>query len=107
LQLNKKLGLGFDDWDLDYYTELFRDKLGRNPTDVECFDMGQSNSEHSRHWFFGGKMVIDGVEQADTLFKMVKDTLPKVRSADRAIAPQPLVCINSGDRQYRAALKEL
>lgn len=41
--------------------------------------MGQSNSEHSRHWFFSGKMVIDGEEQADTLFKMVKDTLPKVR----------------------------
>lgn len=41
--------------------------------------MGQSNSEHSRHWFFSGKMVIDGEEQSDTLFKMVKDTLPKVR----------------------------
>jgi phosphoribosylformylglycinamidine synthase len=42
------------DWDLDYYTSLFRDTMGRNPTSVECFDMAQSNSEHSRHWFFGG-----------------------------------------------------
>ena len=65
----------FDDWDLDYYTDLFKNKLKRDPTDVECFDMGQSNSEHSRHWFFGGKMVIDGEEKSDTLFKMVKDTL--------------------------------
>jgi phosphoribosylformylglycinamidine synthase len=39
--------------------------------------MGQSNSEHSRHWFFGGKMVIDGEEKSETLFKMVKSTLPK------------------------------
>ncbi|GKY95882.1 hypothetical protein MPSEU_000548800 [Mayamaea pseudoterrestris] len=76
-RINNEMGLGFDDHDLDYYTELFRDKLGRNPTDVECFDMGQSNSEHSRHWFFGGKMVIDGEEKTDTLFQMVKATLPK------------------------------
>ena len=74
-KINQEKGLGFDDWDLDYYTKLFTSKLGRNPTDVECFDMGQSNSEHSRHWFFGGKMVIDGEEKSDTLFRMVKDTL--------------------------------
>lgn len=55
---------------------LLQEKLGRDPTDVECFDMGQSNSEHSRHWFFGGKMIIDGDEKEDTLFKMVKATLP-------------------------------
>jgi phosphoribosylformylglycinamidine synthase len=39
--------------------------------------MGQSNSEHSRHWFFGGKMVIDGEEKSETLFDMVKSTLTK------------------------------
>jgi len=39
--------------------------------------MGQSNSEHSRHWFFGGKMIIDGEEKPNTLFQMVKDTLPE------------------------------
>ena len=38
--------------------------------------MGQSNSEHSRHWFFGGKMIIDGEEKPETLFQMVKATLP-------------------------------
>ena len=25
-------------------------QLKRNPTSVECFDVAQSNSEHSRHW---------------------------------------------------------
>ncbi|KAL3922965.1 MAG: hypothetical protein SGILL_001923 [Bacillariaceae sp.] len=76
-RINEERGLGFDDFDLDYYTKLFKENLGRNPTDVECFDMGQSNSEHSRHWFFGGKMVIDGQEKPETLFKMVKSTLPE------------------------------
>lgn len=75
-EANDQMGLGFDGHDLEYYTELFLNKLGRNPSDVECFDMGQSNSEHSRHWFFGGKMVIDGIEKPHTLFQMVKDTLP-------------------------------
>ena len=83
--INNERGLGFDDFDLDYYTKLFKEKLGRDPTDVECFDMGQSNSEHSRHWFFGGKMVIDGEEKSDTLFQMVKATLPKDRPDDNSI----------------------
>ena len=83
--INEERGLGFDDFDLDYYTKLFKEKLGRNPTDVECFDMGQSNSEHSRHWFFGGIMVIDGETKSDTLFQMVKDTLPKNREDDNSI----------------------
>lgn len=76
-KINNEKGLGFDDWDLDFYTNMFIEKLKRNPTDVECFDLGQSNSEHSRHWFFGGNMVIDGETKPGTLFSMVKSTLPK------------------------------
>jgi phosphoribosylformylglycinamidine synthase len=76
-KLNNEKGLGFDDWDLEFYTKMFREQLQRDPTDVECFDLGQSNSEHSRHWFFGGKMIINGEEKKETLFGMVKSTLPK------------------------------
>lgn len=36
-------GLAFDDWDLDYYTQMFVEKVKRNPTSVECFDLAQSN----------------------------------------------------------------
>lgn len=82
-KMNKEKGLGFDDWDLEFYTKMFTEQLKRNPTDVECFDMGQSNSEHSRHWFFGGKMIIDGEEKKETLFGLVKSTLSKVRYAER------------------------
>jgi phosphoribosylformylglycinamidine synthase len=74
-ELNDSMGLAFDDWDLDFYTRLFRDKIGRNPTTVECFDVAQSNSEHSRHWFFGGRLVIDGIEQPRHLMAMVREPL--------------------------------
>ncbi|MFV2073339.1 MAG: phosphoribosylformylglycinamidine synthase [Thermoanaerobaculales bacterium] len=72
-RLNRELGLAFDEWDLDYYTALFRDRIGRDPTDVECFDIAQSNSEHSRHWFFKGRLVIDGQPMPRHLFEIVRE----------------------------------
>jgi phosphoribosylformylglycinamidine synthase len=73
-RINREMGLGMDDWDLDYYTNLFVKDIGRNPTNVECFDLSQSNSEHSRHWFFRGKLIIDGEEISETLMQIVKAT---------------------------------
>ncbi|KAJ8376320.1 hypothetical protein SKAU_G00069000 [Synaphobranchus kaupii] len=70
---NDELGLAFDSWDLDYYSALFQ-RVKRNPTSVECFDLAQSNSEHSRHWFFRGHMTIDGQEQEETLFSLIMGT---------------------------------
>ncbi|MCG6949589.1 MAG: phosphoribosylformylglycinamidine synthase [Acidobacteria bacterium] len=72
-RINDELGLAFDDWDLDFYTTLFRDRIGRDPTDVECFDIAQSNSEHSRHWFFKGRLVIDSEEMPKHLFQVVRE----------------------------------
>ncbi|HSG81050.1 MAG TPA: phosphoribosylformylglycinamidine synthase [Gemmatimonadota bacterium] len=74
-RINREMGLAFDDWDLDYYTGLFRDKIGRNPTNVECFDIAQSNSEHSRHWFFKGRLVIDGAESPKHLIDLIREPL--------------------------------
>ncbi|XP_058099116.1 probable phosphoribosylformylglycinamidine synthase, chloroplastic/mitochondrial [Magnolia sinica] len=74
-EINEKMGLAFDEQDLQYYTRLFRDDIRRNPTTVELFDIAQSNSEHSRHWFFNGKLVIDGKPMDNTLFQIVKSTL--------------------------------
>ncbi|XP_057696031.1 phosphoribosylformylglycinamidine synthase isoform X2 [Corythoichthys intestinalis] len=70
---NDQLGLAFDAWDLDFYTAMFQ-RIQRNPTSVECFDLAQSNSEHSRHWFFRGRVLIDGQEQEETLFRLIMDT---------------------------------
>ncbi|MBI5676814.1 MAG: phosphoribosylformylglycinamidine synthase [Nitrospirae bacterium] len=74
-KINREMGLGLDDWDIDYYYNLFVNDIGRNPTNVECFDLSQSNSEHSRHWFFRGKLIIDGEEMPHNLIEMIKQPL--------------------------------
>uniref|UniRef100_A0A0C9RY68 phosphoribosylformylglycinamidine synthase n=1 Tax=Wollemia nobilis TaxID=56998 RepID=A0A0C9RY68_9CONI len=74
-EINRQMGLAFDEFDLEYYTRLFRDDIKRNPTNVELFDIAQSNSEHSRHWFFQGELVIDGQPIPSSLMSIVKDTL--------------------------------
>lgn len=73
--INKQMGLAFDEFDLEYYTNLFLNDIGRNPTNVELFDIAQSNSEHSRHWFFKGELVIDGEVVPHSLMDLVKETL--------------------------------
>ncbi|BBG95934.1 purine biosynthesis 4, partial [Prunus dulcis] len=74
-EINQEMGLAFDEQDLQYYTRLFREDIKRNPTTVELFDIAQSNSEHSRHWFFTGKIIIDGQPMDRTLMQIVKSTL--------------------------------
>ena len=74
-KINAEMGLGLDEWDIEYYYDLFVKDIGRNPTNVECFDLGQSNSEHSRHWFFRGRLVIDGQEMPHTLMEIIKHPL--------------------------------
>uniref|UniRef100_A0A914UZB2 Phosphoribosylformylglycinamidine synthase n=1 Tax=Plectus sambesii TaxID=2011161 RepID=A0A914UZB2_9BILA len=71
---NMEMGLAFDNDDLNYYHDLFVNHLRRNPTNVELFDLAQSNSDHSRHWFFKGRMVVDGHEQPMSLFQRIQDT---------------------------------
>jgi len=74
-KINVGMGLGLDDWDIEYYYNLFVNEIGRNPTNVECFDLGQSNSEHSRHWFFKGRLIIDGTEVPYTLMDIIMQPL--------------------------------
>ncbi len=73
IRINQEMGLGLDDWDIDYYYNLFANDLRRNSTNVECFDLSQSNSEHSRHWFFRGRLIIDGKEITENLMQIVKE----------------------------------
>lgn len=70
--INKKMGLNFDEFDIDYYNNLFVNRLKRNPRDVELFDVGQSNSDHSRHWFFKGILYFDGEKADKTLWDIIR-----------------------------------
>ncbi len=74
-KINREMGLGLDEWDIEYYDNLFVHDIGRNPTNVECFDLSQSNSEHSRHWFFKGRLIIDGKELPHTLMDIIQQPL--------------------------------
>lgn len=76
-ELNERLGLAFDEWDLAFYTDMFVSKFKRDPSDVECFDISQSNSEHSRHWFFKGEIIVEGESKPKALFELVIDTLKR------------------------------
>ncbi|MFZ5758782.1 MAG: phosphoribosylformylglycinamidine synthase [Thermodesulfobacteriota bacterium] len=67
-------GISMDDWDRAFYYDYFVKKHGRNPTIVEIMDLNNANSEHSRHGFFRGRQVIDGEEQPETLFDIVRAT---------------------------------
>ena len=72
---NNILGLGLDDFDLNFIYNLFKEKLKRNPNTIELFDLSQSNSEHSRHWFFRGQIIINNIKTNKTLMELVKSTL--------------------------------
>ena len=54
---NERLGLALDAFDLDWYITLFAERMRRDPTHVELFDLAQSNSEHCRHYFFKALMM--------------------------------------------------
>jgi len=72
-QANRDLGLALSPDEISYLHTSFR-QLGRNPTDVELMMFAQANSEHCRHKIFNASWVIDGQEQPNTLFGMIRAT---------------------------------
>jgi phosphoribosylformylglycinamidine synthase len=56
------------------YLETLSKKLGRKLTDSEIFGFSQVNSEHCRHKIFNGTFILDGKEQENTLFQLIKKT---------------------------------
>ena len=72
-QANMDLGLALSPDEVDYLLENFT-RINRNPTDVELMMFAQANSEHCRHKIFNADWVVDGVEQAQSLFGMIRNT---------------------------------
>ncbi|MES9927873.1 MAG: phosphoribosylformylglycinamidine synthase, partial [Candidatus Thiodiazotropha sp. 6PDIVS] len=70
---NSDLGLALSDDEIEYLVDSFQ-SLQRNPTDVELMMFAQANSEHCRHKIFNADWIIDGEEQAHSLFKMIRNT---------------------------------
>lgn len=68
-------GLAMDEWDRNFYFNYFVKEEGRNPTIVELRDLDNANSEHSRHGYFKGKQIINGVVMPETLMEVVQSIL--------------------------------
>ncbi|MBJ7379442.1 MAG: phosphoribosylformylglycinamidine synthase [Polynucleobacter sp.] len=72
-EANQSLGLALSADEIGYLVENFM-RLGRNPSDVELMMFAQANSEHCRHKIFNASWTIDGDQQANTLFGMIRNT---------------------------------
>jgi phosphoribosylformylglycinamidine synthase len=70
---NRRLGLAMAQDEIDYLRQRFGE-LGRKPSDVELMMFAQANSEHCRHKIFNASWTIDGADQANSLFRMIKNT---------------------------------
>ena len=76
VKADSRLGLALSEDELDYLDDSFR-ALGRNPTDVELMMFAQANSEHCRHKIFNARWRIDGEDQPESLFGMIRNTSRK------------------------------
>lgn len=73
VRANGDMGLALSEDEIDYLMAAF-ERAQRNPTDVELMMFAQANSEHCRHKIFNARWTIDGVEQDETLFGMIRRT---------------------------------
>lgn len=70
---NLQEGLALSVDEIKYLNDL-SGRLGRKLTDSEVFGFSQVNSEHCRHKIFNGIFKIDGQEQPESLFQMIRKT---------------------------------
>ncbi|MES2206080.1 MAG: phosphoribosylformylglycinamidine synthase [Pseudomonadota bacterium] len=73
IRANNEQGLALSDDEIDYLYSYFSE-VKRDPTDVELMMFAQANSEHCRHKIFNADWVIDGKEQPESLFAMIRHT---------------------------------
>ncbi|MDH5671048.1 MAG: phosphoribosylformylglycinamidine synthase [Myxococcales bacterium] len=78
---NLELGLALSADEIDYLVAAFAELpaehgrgRGRDPSDVELMMFAQANSEHCRHKIFNARFIIDGQEQSQSLFAMIRNT---------------------------------
>ena len=72
-EADRRLGLALADDEIDYLAERYA-ALGRDPTDAELMMFAQANSEHCRHKIFNAQWRIDGQDQQQSLFQMIRAT---------------------------------
>jgi phosphoribosylformylglycinamidine synthase len=72
-EADRRFGLALSDDEIDYLLRAFGE-LRRNPSDVELMMFAQANSEHCRHKIFNAQFRIDGQDQPQSMFGMIRHT---------------------------------
>jgi phosphoribosylformylglycinamidine synthase len=70
---NQAEGLALSNEEIQYLEEVSH-RIGRKLTDSEVYGFAQVNSEHCRHKIFNGTFIINGKEQPESLFALIKKT---------------------------------
>jgi phosphoribosylformylglycinamidine synthase len=101
---NEVEGLALSEEEILYLNDLSQ-RIGRPLTDSEVFGFSQINSEHCRHKIFNGQFILDGIEQKETLFQMIKTT-SKVNPNDIVSAYKDNVAFIKGPKAQQFAPKD-
>lgn len=104
-EANQTLGLALSEDEMAYLYDRFS-QLNRNPTDVELMMFAQANSEHCRHKIFNAEWIIDGVEQDQSLFAMIRNTT-KLASEGVLSAYKDNAAVVKGGRAERFVLNPI
>jgi len=81
--------LGFTKEDMEWYYKMWTRQNRSVVTELELHDLAQSNSEHSRHHIFLGKMYLENKsgtfsrKYEKSLFDLVKRPLKILQQSDR------------------------
>jgi phosphoribosylformylglycinamidine synthase len=75
-ELNEEYGLALDDETIHKYINKY--SVEKNPMFI-FFDLAQSDSEHCRHHFFNGNLVLNDKKLEASLFDMVKLPLEVIK----------------------------
>lgn len=73
VEADEMLGLALSSDEIDYLVDAYG-ALQRDPTDAELMMFAQANSEHCRHKIFNAHFTVDGAEQPESLFAMIRHT---------------------------------
>ncbi len=102
LQANEQYGYALTYDEIDYLVDQY-ENMGRNPTDAELMMFAQVNSEHCRHKIFNANWVVDGKEQPDSLFSMVRTTHQASPEGTLVAYKDNSAVVEGGDAAYFSA----
>lgn len=79
-KINEEYGLSLESSDLE---TIKKHILNIDNQMFFILDLAQSNSEHCRHHFFNGEIILDNIKMKNTLFELVKKPLDEKKKLNK------------------------